>query len=180
MPIGEVKIGMACDRWRVQRHLLASNAHAINREGEEDVGVAQGIVVEEVSSAGAEGVRIQCPSADRNGDTELVLLVALASQHKKACALLGHKFKQRTGNGRKRRRLVEAAIGGAQYPRKFRNSQRSAESRARRVFADCPCEVRKTNASVECQPVESLELIFHKKSFEVAARNIALAKYVAG
>ena len=85
----------------------------IDRERQKNIGVAEHVVVEEVLHAGAEVGDARDPVAEGNGDTILLLDVALALQRKEGHSLAGGVLQQRAGDGIERRRLVIVGISGA-------------------------------------------------------------------
>src|SRR6476661_1783900 len=87
-------------------------------------------MVEEVVRGGAELVKLKHPAAQRNGQSEIALLVALAAQRQKS---LVRRYAQHVGrNSIERRRLVVAAVSAAQDPVQARDLDRHAQPRAAR------------------------------------------------
>src|SRR5258708_208297 len=86
--VGDMNLAAVEQARGTQRDFPAADARMIHRHGEEDVRVAEHIVVEEVLHAGAEVVAIEGPTMEGDGDAELALLVALAVQRKEVEALI--------------------------------------------------------------------------------------------
>src|SRR5579884_2732420 len=63
---------------RTHRHLLAINARRLNGNGEEEIGISDGVVIEVIAGADLEAIGFHNPSVQRNADAELRLLIALA------------------------------------------------------------------------------------------------------
>ena len=56
---------------RAQRQFRAANQSSVDRDGNEDVGFADVVVIEEIFGAGFEIVGIERPAANGNRDAEL-------------------------------------------------------------------------------------------------------------
>src|SRR5262252_5495834 len=78
--VGDVNIEKLANSWRMERGFPTMDAGAFDGQWEEDVGVAEDIVVEEVAGVGLEVGEVQGPATDRNGEAEFALLVSLAAQ----------------------------------------------------------------------------------------------------
>lgn len=61
-----------------QSDLPAADERLVDRERKEEIGLPDHIVIEKVSSAGAEGIGVELPAAERDYDSKLMLLVALS------------------------------------------------------------------------------------------------------
>ena len=89
---------------RVHRAFPSPDAGAIDGEGKENIGIAQNVMVEKVLRAGAEVGEIEGPSRHGDGQTEFVLLIALAPQRQETKSLLRRLLQQRTAHREQRRR----------------------------------------------------------------------------
>src|SRR5260370_40277673 len=88
---------------RARRHFKSPYARPLNRQREEDIRVAQRIVVEKVLHSGAEVVGIYCPSLNRNCDANLMLFITFATQRNELRTLGHRELKHRPGECRDRR-----------------------------------------------------------------------------
>ena len=95
---------------RAKRAFPSANARLLDGQRQENIRVAQHIVVEKVARPGAEAVHIQDPAVERYGQAELVLFVALSVQGQKAEPLLKSEIEQGAGHGVERRRLIIARV----------------------------------------------------------------------
>src|SRR5271165_4746531 len=161
-------IGME-NQGRTDGGFLSLNDGSLNRKGQEDVGIANHVVVKEVPHAGVEIGNGGDPVSHRNGDAVLLLDVALASQRQKSQSLALGEIKQRTGNGVERRRLVKIRISGPQHPVQFRNCDGHAQPRIERVFRDASGKVRHPDSAGERQPGRRLELVLQKARKQIPA-----------
>ena len=116
MRIRQMPVKDARDAGRSKRAFQTANASARNRQRNKNVGVADGVMIEEVLGAGLECIYVNGPAADRSRQSNLELLIALAVQRQESQALSLSELQQRAANRRKRRRLIVAAIEAAQYP----------------------------------------------------------------
>ncbi len=99
-------------------------------------------MVKEIVRVGLEVVSVENPSAIGNGDTELMLLVALTPQRKEATIVRCAEPFQRASNREQWRRLVVVSVEGAERPIQAGKIHRCAEARADRVFRIAAAEVR--------------------------------------
>src|SRR6267378_5202160 len=76
--IGEIELGAVAEPWRAQCQLPAIDSRALHVNSEEDVGVIQAVVIEEVRRARQKIVGIEHPSFEGNSDSELVLFIPFA------------------------------------------------------------------------------------------------------
>src|SRR4029077_3131657 len=87
---------------------ISKNADAFNRQRNKKVGVPQRIMVKEVVRTSAEMIKVKHPATERNSQTNVMLLVALAAQRQKS--LVGRDGREHvTGNSIQRRRLIITA-----------------------------------------------------------------------
>src|SRR5205085_12426059 len=113
---------------------VSHDAYTLNGNGEEDARIANGRVVKEVVSAGAEIVEVKGPSTHGNGKAQVVLLVPLAAQRQEAEALSDRQVKERAGNRVDRRRLIEPAVGSTKHPLDAGNLNGNSDARAAHIF----------------------------------------------
>jgi hypothetical protein len=73
-----------------QRHFRGANPRSRHGNRDKNVGLADVVVVEEVYAARFEIVDVQSPTANRNRDAELMLLIALAMQRLERSRVAGH------------------------------------------------------------------------------------------
>src|SRR5229473_5047783 len=71
--IRKMKLCAMSDAWRTQRQFPSADEGLFNREGEEEVGFSDGVVVEEIPDTGTEGVGVERPPTEGDGDAELML-----------------------------------------------------------------------------------------------------------
>src|SRR4249919_546775 len=100
-------------------------------------------MIEEVVRGGAELVKLKHPAPHRNGQAEIALLVALATQRQKS--LVGRYAQHVWRNSIERWRLVVAAISGAQDPVQARDLDGDAQPRAARSLRHQAGKARKTH-----------------------------------
>lgn len=94
--IGQVNLCAIANARRTQRQFPAIDARALNRDGNEEVGIVEIVVVEEIPCQRLKIVGINRPPVKRNGHAELVLLVALAMQRHESQALVGRELEEWT------------------------------------------------------------------------------------
>src|ERR1700687_5198576 len=82
--------------WRSRGELPAINPRARNGKREEDVRVADCIVIEEIPGSLVEAVHVERPTPNRNRQSQLVLFVALALQRNDSESLVHSEIQQRT------------------------------------------------------------------------------------
>src|SRR5258708_27736125 len=95
--------------------LPSADARMRQCEGEEHIGVADHVVVEEIVSAGAEVADVEGPAFERNCEAKFVLLVMFAMEWKKSL------HEDRIVYRNERRSLIVAPVESAQHPAKMRN-----------------------------------------------------------
>jgi len=88
------------DPGRAHGDLPSNQPSPIDREWKEYVRVTEGVVVEIIPGALVIFVHLKGPAAERNCETELVCLIALATERNFAKALGHGKIKQRTAADR--------------------------------------------------------------------------------
>ena len=66
------------DARRAQRDFPSANDRLGNRDGEEEIGFADVVVIEEIDNVGAESIGVEDPAVERDGYAELMFFVALA------------------------------------------------------------------------------------------------------
>jgi len=115
-----VKPETVSDAGRAQGEFPPANQGLGNGEGKEDVGGSDVVVVEKIADVGLEVIGVEDPSAVRDGDAELMFLVALTVERQKAAAGWLTLGDQRTRNGFDWRRLIVVTVEGAECPVKAR------------------------------------------------------------
>ena len=78
--IGQVDLAAVVEARRMQGEFPAIDTSALNGDGDEDFGVIEIVVVEEVGGAGEEVVGVERPAAKRDSDAELMFFVTLPMQ----------------------------------------------------------------------------------------------------
>ena len=73
------------------------DARTVDGKREEDVRVAEHVVVKEIFGCSAEIVHIESPSGEGNSESEFSLFIALASQRQKSESLLRGDVEQGPG-----------------------------------------------------------------------------------
>ncbi len=139
-----------------QRQFPPANQSPINGERKENVGIADGVMVEEILRAGAERVRVKQPAFERNGDSNLGFLVALAAERDETQILVGYELQQWPGSGEQWRRLVGLAVRRAQHPVQIRNLDGNSGAGACSVLNDPAGEVSLPNAAAQGEPRRDL------------------------
>src|SRR5205809_1452642 len=124
-----------------------SDARPVNCQRKEDVRITQRVVIEEILDARVEVIRINSPSAQRNRETKLILLVALAAQRNEIEALADCQRQQRSRDSREWRRLIIAPIKTVQHPVQAGNPNRRPQARAGRAFIKPAMKARKAHAA---------------------------------
>src|SRR5262249_25508242 len=114
--VRQVDLASAVEARRTQRQFPAVDACALNRNGKEDVGVIQAIVIEEILAASKKIVCIQAPAVKGDRHAELVLFVALSVKRHKPETLVGHELNQRARRGNQWRGLIEMSVESAKHP----------------------------------------------------------------
>src|SRR6266446_1212515 len=76
--IGEIELGAVAEPWRAQCQFPAVDSCGLHVNREEDVGVIQTVVIEEVRRTRQKIVGIEHPAFEGNGDAELVLFIPFA------------------------------------------------------------------------------------------------------
>src|SRR5581483_3395424 len=165
---------------RFHGRLEAADAGAVYGQREEDVGVAEHVVVEEVARGGMEVAEVEIPAAQRDGESELVCLIALAAKWQKSKALGRCKIEERARDGRERRRLIEAVVRRARNPVQPWKHDGGADGRAGSRFGDRTGEACDANSTVKRQPVGGVKLVFEKDGFQIAVRDVALLERSGG
>ena len=164
-----MKLGAVGNARRSQRQLPAADEGLSNREREEEVGFSEDVVVEEIVGAGAESVGVERPSAEGDGDPELVLFVPLAVERNEAARIRHAQLHQRTGGSQQGWRLVVLPVEGAERPTQTRDGDSCTEARADRIFGDAATgEVSRTQTGGKSQPGERLEFVVEKERGEAA------------
>ena len=84
---------------RANCKLLAVDAGACDGEREENVRVADCVVIEVVGGTLAKAVHVEAPASQRNGETNLVFFVAFAFERDDPKALRDSVVEQRSRHG---------------------------------------------------------------------------------
>ena len=142
----------ARDAGRAEGEFPGADERAVDGDGEEDAGVADVGVVEEVVDAVLEGVGVEQPAVEGNLHAELVLLVALAVEWDEGGVVGAGEGEDRAGGGEERRRLVEVAVEGAEDPVETGNAQGRAEAGIGVVLGELALKAGLTQASDEGEP----------------------------
>src|SRR4051812_45545858 len=79
MRVSKMEIQAIEDPGRAQRTLEAAHTNMIDREWEEDVGIAKDIMIEEIARTGTKVCKIGGPGFYWNGNSEFVLFITFAS-----------------------------------------------------------------------------------------------------
>src|ERR1700759_2241568 len=101
---------------RADVRLPAADARAIDGQWEKQIRVADGVMVEKIARSSAEIIERSGPSAIRDDQTNVVLLIALAVQRQEIKVLRLGKFKDLSCHCIERRSLVVARVRPAQHP----------------------------------------------------------------
>ena len=104
------------DARRTERQLPTIDSRALYINREEDVGVIQAVVVEEVAGASQKVIGVQDPAFEGNSDTELVFFIALACQWHKIQLLALDGVESGARKRAERRRLIKAPVKAAEHP----------------------------------------------------------------
>src|SRR5664279_2767134 len=147
------------DARRPQREFPAADEGLLNREGEEEIGFSDSVVVEEIIGSGAEGVGVERPSAEGYGDAELMLFVAFAVQRDEGATVLCAQLHQWSGGGEQGWRLIVVAVESAEGPAQPWDGNDGADARADRVLGDASGKAGRAEAGGQSEPGERLELV---------------------
>ncbi len=137
---------------RAQGDLGAADDRAQIGQRNEDAGVADHIVIEEIARAGVETIGVERPSAQRDAQSDIVLNVALPLERNEAETLRHREIERRAGQAVERRRLVVIRVVSVHRPMQARNADGRAQSGIGGVFVDQPAVVREADAQVEGEP----------------------------
>jgi len=111
--ISQVNIHLLEQTRRSHGDFSSGNSRTLDGKREEQVGIADCIVVKEVMRSSAEVIHLKGPTFYRDGDTDFALLVAFAAQGQEA--LVGDRqyfIRHRV----QRRRLVEMPVKSPKNP----------------------------------------------------------------
>src|ERR1700674_1063419 len=133
-------------------------------------------MVEEIVGVGFEIVRIENPTAIGNGDSELMLFVALSLKGEETTIVHRAKLLQGTSNCEERRRLVVVAVEGAEGPIQAGDIQRCAETRTDRVLRHSAAEMRGAHPRGKRQPGNWFEFVVDEESFQTTGSEITFGK----
>src|SRR5580704_17069987 len=75
--IGQIHLASIANARRLQGQLPSIDPRALDRNREKDIGIVEVVVVEEVLRPGEKIVGVERPTAQGNGDAELMLFIAL-------------------------------------------------------------------------------------------------------
>src|ERR1035437_7913300 len=125
----------------------AFDAGRLNGEWQEDVRIADGVVVKEIPHSGVKVSECRYPVAQGNGDTVLLLYVALALQGEEGDSLAGRVLEQGPRHGVERWRLVVIRVSGPQHPIELRNADGHSQTGIGSVLGELTAKVRKPNPS---------------------------------
>ena len=137
---------------RAQGDFGAADDRAEIRQWNENAGIADHVVIQEVARAGVEIIHVERPSAKRNVQSNVVLDIALARQRNESETLRHREIERRTGETVERRRLVVIRVVAVQRPVQTRNADGRAEPRIGGILINQPFVVRESNAEVEGEP----------------------------
>src|ERR1700739_4599987 len=124
-----MKLAVAPGERRAKGGFPCLNEGTLHGDGNEDAGLADVAVVEEIVGAGLERVGIEQPTVEGNLHAELVLFVTLAAQRDEAGVCAVRVCERRTGEAGERRRLVEVSVEPAEDPVEFGNLDSGPEAR---------------------------------------------------
>lgn len=133
---GEVELGAIKNARGGRGGFPALDAGAVDGEREEDVGVAENVVIEEILRGGAKVGDVEGPALEWDGQTELTLLVAFAVEGEKATRRGRALIEDWTRDGEEGWGLIVVSPESASDPVEFRNLERSTEARVGRILAD--------------------------------------------
>src|SRR4029077_133438 len=122
-------------------------------------------MVKEIVRVGLEIVRVENPTTIGNGDSKLMLFVALSLKGEETTIVRGAKLLQRAPDCEERRRLVVVAVEGAERPIQAGDIQRSAKTRSDGVLGHPAAEVRGAHARGKRQPGNWFEFVVDEESF---------------
>ena len=128
-------------------------------DGDEDAGLADVLVVEEVFGAGLEGVGVEEPAVEGDLNAELMFFVAFSFEWDVAEAVVVGVVEQRTGDAGDCWWLVEVAVEGAEDPVEFGDLEGYSDAWVERVFGDGTGEVRLSQATDEGEPRRGLVVV---------------------
>src|ERR1700760_2278871 len=157
-----MRMGMVHELWGANVRLPATDACTIDGKRKKQIGVADGVVIEEVACSGLKIVERGSPSTIRDNKTYVVLLVTLAVKRQEAEVLRLCEGKNRPGHRIQRRSLVVARVRSAQHPSQPRHGDRRPCTRIPRMLAEASIEVGEAHTPVQRPPRRDLPLLIHK------------------
>src|SRR5271165_4921668 len=150
--VNQIRVIAMENQWRADGGFLSLNDGSLNGEGQEDVGIANYVMVKEVPHTCVEVSDAGGPVSHRNRDAVLLLDVALTLQWQKSQPLALGEIKQRTGNRVERRRLIVVGISRPQHPIQLGDGDGHAQPRIDRVFGKVAGKVRHPESASKRQP----------------------------
>ena len=75
------------DAWRAESEFPSANDCLGDGDGEEEVGLADVVMIEEIHDVGAEVIGVENPAVIGDGDSELVFFIALAVERNESQAV---------------------------------------------------------------------------------------------
>src|SRR6185369_4935610 len=114
--VREMPRGDSANAWRRRRHFPAANPGTPQRQREKDVGIPEGIVIEVIPGGGAKVRDVDGPAFERDGQSELALLVAFYTKRCERAIFGVALIDERTRDGEKRRGLIITPPKGAPDP----------------------------------------------------------------
>lgn len=95
MRVGHVQLSSMQKLGRTRRRFPPANARLSDGQGQEDVRVADDVVIEEVPRSGPEVIHVENPFVERDGEAEFVLFIALSVQGEEPDSLVEREVQQR-------------------------------------------------------------------------------------
>src|SRR5450631_2547207 len=145
--ICKVNLGPVRNARRAQGQLPASHNGPLNGEREEEIGLADVVVIEKIRRVRAKHIGVDDPAAPRNVHAEFFLFVPLATKGYESQTIVARKLQQWPRGGAQRRSLIVVAVRRAEGPVETGNIERNAEARADRAFRHAAREVSRAQAS---------------------------------
>ena len=137
-------------------------------DGEEEIGLADIVVIEEISDIGSEVVGVENPAMVGDGYAGVMFFVALAVEFDEPDAIGIGKLEQRTRGGDKRGGLVVMAVESAEGPVEMWHVESNAEAGADRTLRDSAREVCRPHSGGQREPGNGRELVVDEECRQAA------------
>lgn len=164
--VGKVRLAEAPEMWAAEGELPGLNERTLNRDGNEDAGFADVVVVEEVAATVFKGVGVEKPAVERDLDPKLMLFVALTFEGDVAGAVGLGVGEGVGGDAGERWRLVEVSVEAAEDPVQARDLDSGTEAGVGGIFGYGADEMSLAEATGEGEPGCRFEVVLCIELFD--------------